>query len=158
MGDALALAAQGKPEVHAAGVFDEDVEVGLRGVDVEGHGDFVETAIEGAVEYAVEINLRVVVDGSMTRSPVTGDDRGAVKDVAVGLIDFFHGEGLIGVDGRGQRIPQRARTRSRAKAGMRMARAMDGIGGGVMPVSRAMTSRNAMYFGVGRPLSSSAAS
>ena len=41
---------------------------------------------------------------------------------------------------------------------MRIGGATSGTGGGVMPVAFAMTSRKTWNFGVGRPLSSSAAS
>ena len=105
-GDALGFAEHGAGEVDAGGVFYEDVELGgAGGGDCEG-GLFV-AAVESSDEFAVEIDLRVVVE--LVKDQVAGDGGGdlvAVEDVTVGLIELLHRFGSVGLDGSGEVVPE----------------------------------------------------
>ena len=102
VGDALALAANDSGEVDAAGVLDEDVEAGFRGGDLDGEMALVETAVEGSYEFFVDVNACVVVEAVENEVEAAGaGGKGAIEDVAVGLVEVLHGEQMIG-DAPGQ--------------------------------------------------------
>ena len=68
-----------------------------------------QAAVESADELAVQIDLRVAVQ--FVECEIAAGvrlERGAIEDVAVGLVDVLHAEDLFGVNRRGQVIPERS--------------------------------------------------
>src|SRR6185437_14797864 len=99
--DAGAFASEEFAKVHAACVFPENVEARgtSGGGELEREMALPGAAVEGADELAVEIDVCVavqVVEGEVAAGLWL--EGGAIEDVAVGLVDVFHAEDLLGVN------------------------------------------------------------
>ena len=142
----------------AAGILNEDVEVLARGRDVEGQRHFAEAAVEAALEDSVEIDAArsCAADRGQGRRRLwlaTLCGRGCSRSSGRwSSMDSGWGEAMAS----GRELHNEREALS-AMGGIAMGLGVGGMGGGVTPVALAMMSRKAMYFGVGRPLSSSAA-
>ena len=116
LGDALGLDAHVTGGVDAAVVGDEDVEAGgAGGGDGEGGWIFevvrISTVwistVQGADEFAVEVDLGEVVEvGEGQVSGGGGGELGSVEDVAVALAEVLHGMWGVGLDWRGEVLPE----------------------------------------------------
>ena len=124
----------------------------------QGEMRLAEAAVERADEFLIDVDLRVIVEAVDRKFAAgAGCELRAVENVAVGLVEVFHGEQLVGLDRLRQILPQR-RDSSVREIGYVPRELAAESQADVLPVTRAMTSRKSVNFCRGSPLSSSGAS
>ena len=94
--DAFALRANDFGEVHASGVLNENIERCGHGYRGQREMRLSEPPVERANELLVDIDLRIIVEpiDDEFAAGASGKLR-PVEDVAVGLVEIFHGEEFV---------------------------------------------------------------